>query len=335
MIRRTITVGWLVALLAGLGAPPALADPPGPSDYRSTVIDIDPPSDAFEIQVIGGDSFVRLISQPGRTIDVIGYGGEPYLRFLPDGTVLENQRSPSRYVNEDRYAVADVPESASTLADPEWLEVADDASYSWHDHRTHWMNPHPPPGAEPGERILEGVVPLFVDGAEVDVTVASEWEEMGFPWSTLIGALLGFLAGMMAIRAGRLRVAATLTLAIAVLALSVSVAAYLAVPTETGPSWLMWAVPLTACLLTVPATLGRRPGESGRSRPATAVLVAALELFVWGLVRWDWMFAAILPTSLVPWIDRLVVGMAIPAGLLITAGLVVTRLESLRPVRSQ
>ena len=41
----------------------------------------------------------------GKEVIVKGYDDEPYLRFLPNRVVEENTRSPSKYANEDRYAL--------------------------------------------------------------------------------------------------------------------------------------------------------------------------------------------------------------------------------------
>ena len=40
-------------------------------------------------------------------------------------------------------------------------------------HHNNWMNEQKPASAEPGDVILEAVVPLVVDGSEVDVMVVS------------------------------------------------------------------------------------------------------------------------------------------------------------------
>ena len=59
---------------------------------------------------------------------MIGYQGEPYLWFRPDGTVAENQRSPSTFLNASRYG-DEPPVSASADEAPEWRDVADDGSF--------------------------------------------------------------------------------------------------------------------------------------------------------------------------------------------------------------
>lgn len=167
MVRLALSL-FLVVVWIGAASPMALADPPGPTDFGSEVVEIEPALGGFEIEIVGGDSFVLLSVDAGVTAEVVGYQGEPYLRFLGDGTVEENAASPSKYLNEDRYAAGALPATANAAAAPDWQVVGRDGSYAWHDHRTHWMNPLDPPGLGPGDQIAEGVVPLVVEGTEID-----------------------------------------------------------------------------------------------------------------------------------------------------------------------
>ena len=199
-MRRSSYLAVLTALwiLGTTGV--ATADPPGPTDYLSEVVEIDPMVAGIEVGIVGGDSFIVLEVAPGISVDVVGYSGEPYLRFLPDGTVEENQLAPSKYLNEDRYAAGDIPAKADAAAEPEWVVVAEDGTYAWHDHRTHWMNEIPPPGRGPGDQVAEGVVPLFVDGVEVDITVASVWQDPPSSLPVVLGLTGGLLLTFAMIR---------------------------------------------------------------------------------------------------------------------------------------
>jgi hypothetical protein len=126
-----LVLGSLAAVLIG---PPAHADPAGPTDYRSEVVSVDPPTPTVDVGILGGDSFVDLTVRPGTEVIVVGYQGEDYLWFRPDGTVWENRRSPSTYANAERYG-SDVPELASATAAPDWVRVGDGGRWAWHDHR--------------------------------------------------------------------------------------------------------------------------------------------------------------------------------------------------------
>ena len=74
----------------------------------------------LELEVSGGDRFLLLRNDTGKQVIVKGYEDEPYLRFLPNKVVEENTRSPSKYANEDRYALTPLPPQANSEAPPKW-----------------------------------------------------------------------------------------------------------------------------------------------------------------------------------------------------------------------
>ncbi len=187
MIRRRRMTISLVAVVAVGGGVAAIGwwggsdDAPGGVDdrarstsYRTEVVEERPAVDTASLEIIGGDQAVHLNVVTGSEVDVIGYEGEIYLRVDADGTVRRNERSPTRWLNEDRFADVEVPETARADATPEWTVVGAGGSFIWHDHRTHWMSADPPPGARSGDTVVEGVIPLIVDGEPVDVHVESK-----------------------------------------------------------------------------------------------------------------------------------------------------------------
>ncbi len=104
MIDGMARIARTLALALGLlivAASPAGADPAGPSDFRSEVTGVTP-GDVVTADIRGGDAFLELTVSDGHTVIVQGYGGEPYLRFQPDGTVERNRLSTATYLNEDR-----------------------------------------------------------------------------------------------------------------------------------------------------------------------------------------------------------------------------------------
>lgn len=305
LLFAALVLGWL---LAGMVA--AVADPPGPTDYLSEVTAIEPEVAGIQVEIVGGDSFFLLTVAPGVRVDVVGYSGEPYLRFSSDGTVEENQASPSKYLNEDRYAITEIPDTASADADPEWKVVATDGSYAWHDHRTHWMNEMKPPGKGPGDQVVEGVIPLFVDGVEVDVTVASVWQEPPSALSVVLGITAGLLLGFAVIRR-RGPMLHWMIVGAALVALGSGAVAYFSVPGETAPTMTMWLVPATAAVLALVAIYRQSLGDGSRR---ILLLIAALEVVAWSIAHWGWLWPAVLPTSLPFWLDRF-----IGAGVLVTA----------------
>ena len=114
---RRLVAAAVIVFMTLLAGGTAHADPAGPTDYRSEILSIEPSTPSVSFEVIGGDSFVQMTADPGTEVLVTGYFGEPYLRFLADGTVEENRNSPTTYQNEERYG-SDAPDFASADADP-------------------------------------------------------------------------------------------------------------------------------------------------------------------------------------------------------------------------
>ena len=307
-LARVLAIGTLI--LVGL-AGPAGADAAGPTDYRSEVLSIEPAVPGLSVRIVGGDSFVMLEVEPGLEVTVIGYQGEPYLQILASGLVQENQRSPSHFLNEERYGDAELPPEASSDAEPEWLTVDDDGSWAWHDHRTHWMSPKPPPGVKRGDQIAEGVIPLFVDGEPVVVSVASYWLQSPSPIMPLLGVLVGAVVAAIGL-AGKLKWDWLPIAPVLVLAFVVGAWQIFSLPPETGPSLLHVVWPMIGLLAL--AGLPFFQDSSQRLYAITLILVSAVSLVVWAVMRRNFLFAASLPTEAPASLDRLVTALALVIG---------------------
>jgi hypothetical protein len=321
--------------LAGPGAAPAAADPPGPTDYRSTVTAIEPAIDGLQAEVVGGDAFLELRVGDGHEVEVEGYGGEPYLRFRADGTVERNRRSEATYLNDDRQGAVDLPPQADNDAEPEWEQVADGGTYAWHDHRIHWMGSGAPPGVEPGELVQDWAVPMSVDGTAVEVRgeLVRAGSVSAVPWLALAvaGAAAVTVFGLRRARATSGRtwsVAAVAAALAAVGALVVGWGQYAVAPAGSGADPLLVAVPVAGVLAGVVAVgcaagVGGHAGRSGRVGSA-ATLAAAAAVIGWAVLRLDVLWTPVLPTELPAGVDRAVTALALGLALA-SAGLVVWR----------
>jgi len=148
------------------------AAPHGPEAFGTgdiaSVAGLDPLVLGVSVNVVGGDARLRLSNYSGKPVVVLGYRGEPFLRFGRGG-VYENTRSPSVYLSRTRLPVASrVPSSASAAAPAEWRKVAPGFSYAWFDHRIHWTQRDPPPGVKKEPRKIQLVfrwqVPALAEG---------------------------------------------------------------------------------------------------------------------------------------------------------------------------
>ena len=321
MRRSLLTVAGAITLVL-LAAAPAWADAATPTNYRSQIIYVEGPG-VVEVEIVGGDAFVRLAAEPGMTVEVLGYEGEEYIRFEPDGAVIVNQRSPATYLNDDRYANVELPSEADAAAVPRWETVSSDGAYSWHDHRTHWMSPTPPASvlATDGEetvQIFDWILPLRVEGSAGRIVGTLTWipSTTALPWFALA------VVTLVATAAATLRIAprpqALLLLALAIAAFVAGGAAMLAQPPEgrvfgvdvIGP-------PVIAFLAGFAATQARRSGRL----TSQLVLIGSVGLSAWGILRVDVLTHPILPTLLPYAVDRLITAVVLGGALGVVAGI--------------
>ncbi len=190
------------AALLGLLAPAAVAHQGNPS-FRSEVRDIAPALDGVQVEVVNYDDSLELRNRSGRTVVVEGYRGEPYVRIAADGTVAVNHRSPTYYLNDDRFAEGvEVPAGATPRATPDWREVDRTGRYAWHDHRIHWMaHTVPPQVKDEGRRtkVFDWKVPLTAGGRPATIHGRLIWvgeRDGGFPAAAGIALGAAALTGL-------------------------------------------------------------------------------------------------------------------------------------------
>jgi hypothetical protein len=164
-MKRAIWATLLAASLLLAAAPGALAHAGNP-DYRSVIDKVTPKVPGVTFQVLSYDSYFQLLDQHGHEVTIYGYENEPYARILRDGTVQVNQRSPATYLNDSRFATAQVPPIADPTAPPQWKTVDDSGTFIWHDHRMHYQSTATPPQVTDKSRktkIFDYTVPIKVD----------------------------------------------------------------------------------------------------------------------------------------------------------------------------
>lgn len=306
MQRRFLLIFAALTVLA----PPAMAaaDAPGPTDYQSSIVSIDPPTPTIHPSVVGGDSFLLLRVDRGTIVEVSGYQGEEFLRYEADGDVFENRASATYAASKSRYD-GSLPEGFDTDAPADWRRVSTDGTYAWHDHRIHWMTDVRPPGKRPGDVVLRSQLPMVVDGVPVEITVESVWMPSASTVPGWLGASVGLAAAVLVGLGRRWRWAGLALVDVAVLAAVVGWWQYDSFPSSTGPRPIWFALPLVAALAAIAAVAVR----SALTRHALTA-VAAVNLLWWGYDRRDGFSSAILPTNAPGWLDRFASGVALGCG---------------------
>jgi hypothetical protein len=213
-VRRALVVA-AAALTAVLVAPGAEAHyGTAKLGYRSTIRAVEPPMRGLKLKVLYGDDQVWLDNRSGKTVVVDGYGGEPYLRFGRNG-IFVNVNSPAGYLNQDRYAKATVPKSATVKARPNWQKLTGGEIWAWHDHRIHYMSPVPPKPIRDAPRkphhVFDWKVPLTANGKRVFIAGSLDYTpppKDGFPvkLAIVLATLIGLgIVGLFALRRVLLR----------------------------------------------------------------------------------------------------------------------------------
>jgi hypothetical protein len=339
--------GWtLLTLVAALlvAAAPAWADPPGPTHYDSTPTGLQTPDGEpadvdLEVEVLGGDSYLVVRAPAGDVIEVPGYEGEPYVRIEGDGTVLVNQRSPARWLNDERYGEADtdVPASADAEAPPTWEEVADGGAFAWHDHRIHFMSPTLPSQVDPSagtpQPVADWEVPLTVDGEPIVVAGELVWQPGPSPLVP-IGAVvlaLTLVGGLVAWRRSAL-VGVVLVGVVATAGVGVVKTLDLPAGADGEPAWFVLPGMAAAALV-----LGHLLHRRGDVRGTWLRDAAGLPIGVWAVLQIGALSRPIVPGPLPVGLGRSLTAFALAAGIvalvsLVTRLIAATRLDVGSPV---
>lgn len=330
----------MVALLVGAAtvlvalAAPASADPARPTNYHSEVTGLEPSTDAVDVDVVGGDAFLRITVEPGHEVTILGYSGEPYVRILSDGTVEQNERSPAVQFNNDRYGRSGSQDGLGDeeirAMEPDWRKVGDDGTFVWHDHNSHWMSTTLPPqlgGEQSGVVFDDWVVPIEVDGVSTEVhgTLVRDAPPSIVPWLAL-AAVFAVIVVLVALRTDALVVVGVALTLSALAAFAVSAAGQFDLPAQAGRQYHLVAVPVIAAIAAAVGVLLRKV-------PSGLALVAgaAVSLPIWIFGMFGVLSHAHAPTEVAEGVQRTVIAFAIGA---VAAAAVVAGLRrgaSLRP----
>lgn len=178
-----VVVALLAAAWAALwAAAPASAHAtmgPDAQFYRSVVTSVSPQVPGLVVSVERTGQTVTVTNGTGKQVEVSGVTGEPFLRLGPDG-VEENTSSLTSRLNAVRtLGSGPLPQQTGAVQPVTWKHVSDAPSYSWSDHRTHWMSLQRPPQVAADPRsphpVSAWTMALTVDGTPVTVSGTLSW----------------------------------------------------------------------------------------------------------------------------------------------------------------
>jgi hypothetical protein len=176
----------MAALGAVLGIPaaqPAWAHAqtlPDSGYYSSKITSITPAVQGLQLDLVSNGESVTLTNHTGRTVVVLGYTGEEYLRITPTG-VEENVNSLSSFLNGS-LVIQGLPQQLASNAQqktPLWKHVSNAPAFTWHDHRMHWMAQQRPPvvAADPHDphHVFDWSMDMTIGGDPVTVKGTLDW----------------------------------------------------------------------------------------------------------------------------------------------------------------
>lgn len=324
MIRIALAV-MIAAVVALLPATPAAAhggsDTDLTSDFRTRITD-SPDVDGLDIRTVGLDGFVEISWTGAGELVVAGYEGEPYLRIDDTGVAI-NTRSPASYLNQDRYAAVELPDTVDPDAEPDWQSVTPARTYQWHDHRTHWMTTTPPPQAqqEPNRSHViyeRWEIPFAIDGQDHTIVGDLTWAPAPslLPWLAATTAIT--LIACAALWSRSWRVAAAIFAVIGTTALTIDTIGFITA-TDDNLGNKIWAFAYP----TMGAVAATRLAIHARRRtpdPTLAMMAAGLVLaLMGGIDRFDVLTSGFYLSTLDITVARITTVVALSLGIALIA----------------
>ena len=191
-VTATLVAGFLLALVAGTASAHG-----GNSKFRSVFRSIQPAASGIRVDVLNYDDRLLMINRSGKTVAISGYEREPYARLRADGTVEVNRRSPTHYLNEERYGGTPVPQGADPKVPPQWQVISRTGRFEWHDHRIHWMSKDtvPPQVKDQDKRteVFDWSVPIRVGSRPARLTGTLFWQPAtasGVPTAAIVALVV-------------------------------------------------------------------------------------------------------------------------------------------------
>jgi hypothetical protein len=283
--RLTSSIACL-ALAAGaaLCAPAQGAAHAAPSsvaaDGLARVRSLGPGLEGAQARVLGGDQRIWLKVDPARSVLVLGYVDEPFLRFSEAGVAV-NRRSPTARVAGALSAPPDA--SAGT---PVWRPLTAAHEYAWHDHRLR------PSGGAAGGGTRAWSIPVVVDGQRSSIAGEARYEPPPalWPWLVPLGVAVAGVGLLLRRRHAATAAAATHALAVCALAGGLTSFVGRSLGQEGGPvgRWLGAGAAVALGVLLVAGLAwrwsGRRPAAIVAGVIGASEGLAMLAVFRHGLV---------------------------------------------------
>jgi hypothetical protein len=186
--RRLAVIALVVVLLWASDAGTAAAHG-GLPHFASAITSVGPAVPGMHISVASDGRYLRISNPTRRTVIVLGYNQDQYLRITAHG-VSHNVHSPTYYRNDGLATPAD----ASSKAAPGWEEVSTSSTAQFPDDRIRWTGPGRPAVVDQAPNKLHLIrtwaIELLVDGTPVTISGTLSWHPGSSPTSLVAFAVV-------------------------------------------------------------------------------------------------------------------------------------------------
>ncbi len=328
MLRRS--AGLAAAALVAAAALPAGASAhagataPAATSFLARVSSV---PQGLEARVVDGDQRLWLRASPDVTAYVLGFAGEPYLRFSPGGVAV-NEHSPAYYLNRARPRMP--PAGLTPATPPLWKTFSHGHTYSWHEDRLHALAAV---ARSPGSSFVgRWAIPVLVGGTMTRIS-GTLWHanDPSLLWFWPVVVLLACIAALLRLRDPRLDTIAAA--ALAAVALGAATLGRLGRELVGRPTVSGWQLVVVALTCAVAASLA--PLYLRREWRAVAGGVIAVLAIYQGAALAGTLLHGFVLSVLPAWLERAaaITSLAAGAGLLVIvlAGGGEARHEAARP----
>jgi len=218
MLRRPLSALAFALLALAPAAEATVNQTPDITDtrYLSTIVRVVPSVPGVSWVVINRNDELDLTNHSHETVTVYGYSDSdqnvsysagPYAQIGADGTVRVNENSQAYYLNQSFYInYATLPRSLvhnDTGYPTDWVTVARNANFIWHDHRIHYTSYAAPPRSVVPDRhrktlVFDWYVPIQVGATRGYIQGRLYWlaqNGSSFPLGAIIALIVVVVAG--------------------------------------------------------------------------------------------------------------------------------------------
>ncbi len=328
MLRRS--AGLAAAALVAAAALPAGASAhagataPAATSFLARVSSV---PRGLEARVVDGDQRLWLRASPDVTAYVLGFAGEPYLRFSPGGVAV-NTHSPAYFLNRARPRTP--PAGLGPATPPLWKTVSRGHTYEWHEDRLHALAAV---ARSPGSSFVgRWTIPVLAGGTMTRIS-GTLWHanDPSLLWFWPVVVLLACLAALLRLRDPRLdTIAAAALAAVALGAATLGRLGRELVGRPTVSGWQLVLVALTCAVAAALALLYLRR----EWRAVAGGVIAVLAIYQGAALAGTLLHGFVL--SVLPaWLERAAATTSLAAGagllVIVLAGGGEARREAARP----